>query len=124
MKTSICKFLGQIERDLCLDLEPYEVRVLSLRPCRDIPQLISTSRHITQGAAEIRDMFFEESRLTLKSYLVAKDVYTVTIYVPDGYEVEEYNGFDSIEKNGNLVCLSYLPEVTTEYDFSVSYKMI
>ncbi len=118
------KFLGQIERDLCLELEPYEVRVLSIRPCKDIPQIISTSRHITQGAAEIRGMHFEERRLTLKSSLVAKDVYTVTIYVPDGYDVEEYKGFDSIEKSGNLVQLSFLPDDTADYDFFVSFKMI
>jgi len=51
-------------------------------------------------------------------------MYTVTIYVPDGYEVEEYKGFDSIEKSGNLVHLSFLPEDTAEYDFFVSFKMI
>ncbi len=51
------------------------------------PQIISTSRHISQGAAEIEDMVWNENscELSLDANLIADAPYRVTLYVPDGF---------------------------------------
>lgn len=116
------EFLGMIEKTLELDFLPYEVRVLSVRLGLEVPQIVSTSRHITQGAAEILHMQFENNKLNFRSALVAEDEYIVTMYVPEGYEVEGYSGFEKVLKNGKLVRFSIVPKKTAEYDFSVSFK--
>ncbi len=118
------KFLGKVKGTLDLDLNPFEARVLSFRPCLDIPQIISTSRHITQGAAEILDMCFCDNTLSFKSSLVAKDSYTVTLYVPDGYNFQSQTGFTEADNNRNILKLSLVPTETTEFDFSVTFEKI
>ena len=96
--------------------------LISVRKCTDKPQLISTSRHITQGAAEIKDMQTEGNTISITADLVAHDTYTVTFYVPDGYKLDTYEGFESHTESDNLVRLTFIPEETKEYKFSVSFK--
>jgi hypothetical protein len=115
-------FLGRVTDSIELDFVPYEARILSVRKCTDKPQLISTSRHITQGAAEIKDMQTEGNTISITADLVAHDTYTVTFYVPDGYKLDTYEGFESHTESDNLVRLTFIPEETKEYKFSVSFK--
>ena len=67
------EFLGIFDKEINLDLVPYEVRVLALRPYTARPQVVSTSRHITQGAAEIKAMAFENNTISITADLVAND---------------------------------------------------
>ena len=116
------EFLGIRDKEISLDFVPYEARILSVRPYQGRPQVISTSRHITQGAAEIKAMSFLENTITITSDLVANDRYTVTIYVPEGYKFKEQNGFDSVKRDGDILRLAYLPNKTAEYTFSVCFE--
>ncbi len=119
------KFIGKTDASsIALDLVPYEGRILSIRPYTGKVQLISTSRHITQGAAEITDMRFCDDTLYLTADLIAKDSYTVTLYVPDGFELDSYTGFTSHTQEDNLLKLTYLPDNTGEYKFCVNFKNI
>ncbi|MEE1013600.1 MAG: hypothetical protein U0L92_04735 [Clostridia bacterium] len=115
-------FLGEVSDFVCLEFLPYECRILSLRPCSGIPQVISTSRHITQGAAEIQQMQFKENKLTLTSHLVANDRYTVSVFVPEGYRMKEACGFESHALEKNILRLTVLPKETGEYHFSVQFE--
>lgn len=54
------------------------------------PQLISTSRHLSQGAAEIMEMQWKKSTLTGKSNIVAEDPYTITFTVPKGFSLKSF----------------------------------
>ncbi len=47
------KFVLPFEREVRTTLPPGSCRVLSLRPVSDHPQLLSTSRHITQGMVDV-----------------------------------------------------------------------
>ncbi len=115
-------FLGKVTDSIELDFVPFEARILSVRKCTDKPQIISTSRHITQGAAEIKDMQTDDSTISITAELVANDRYTVTFYVPDGYKLDTYDGFESHTESGNIVRLTFIPEETKEYKFSVTFK--
>lgn len=115
------QFMGKVTDEISLDLVPYEGRILSLRPEKGVPQIISTSRHITQGAAEIREMDYTEDVLTISAALVENDSYTVTIYVPEGYKMAEYSGFDSCTEDQNLIRLTYLPAENGEFAFTVRF---
>jgi len=115
-------FLGKVTDNIELDFVPYEARILSVRKFTDKPQIISTSRHITQGAAEIKNMQTVGSTISVTADLVANDTYTVTFYVPDGYALDNYTGFHSHTENENLVKLTFIPDETKEYKFSVSFK--
>ena len=96
------EFLGTYEDDILISVAPYDTKVLSFRKKAGRPQVISTSRHITQGAAEIKDMCWDESTnsITIISSLIKGDAYTLTIYVPDGYSVIScFGGKHKVQEN-------------------------
>lgn len=110
------------DNNISLDFVPYECRILALRQFTGKPQLISTSRHITQGAAEITDMKISETQIEITSSLVNGDPYTVTFYVPTGYSLKDYNGFDNYTFNERLLRMSFIPNETSEFSFCVSFE--
>ena len=116
------EFFGICENEIELDFVPYEVRVLAIRPYKEVPQVVSTSRHITQGAAEIKDMSFENNTISITADLVANDEYTVSVYVPDGYTLKGQSGFDSAVCDGNIARLTFMPSETTDYSFTISFE--
>ncbi len=61
-------------------------RVLAVRPESEHPQLISTSRHITQGIVDVIDETWDAETLQLRgrSRVVANDPYELRIVVPTG----------------------------------------
>ena len=59
--------------------------VLAVRPVADHPQLISTSRHITQGIVDVMEEKWDAASKTLsgRSKIVGGDPYEVRIVLPD-----------------------------------------
>jgi len=62
--------------------------ILSTRPALDRPQLISTSRHITQGIVDVTDERWDTQHRTLsgRSRVVAGDPYELRITCPPGWK--------------------------------------
>ncbi|UCC97794.1 MAG: alpha-galactosidase [Phycisphaerales bacterium] len=73
-------FAGVLESEL----RPGSCRVLSLRPLRERPVLVSTSRHVTQGTMDVVEQRWhgERNELSGKSDLVGNDPYELRIYAP------------------------------------------
>jgi hypothetical protein len=84
------KYLGSSAQTVTLEVPGHGSRVLSVRRRIDRPQIVSTSRHITQGAAEIRSMGWDEEGLTLwgRSQTVAGESYEMFVRVPEGYQFD------------------------------------
>ncbi|MHB1154818.1 MAG: glycoside hydrolase family 36 protein [Eubacteriales bacterium] len=68
-------------------LPAYATKVFSVRRKGSCPQIVSTSRHITQGATELKEVHWDNGTAMLcgKSETVGGDPYSVYVYVPDGY---------------------------------------
>ena len=78
---------GMMEGEsLTMTLEPASCRILALRPLTDRPQLISTSRHITQGVVDVLEESWDagHNRLLGVSRVVANDPYELRIAKPAG----------------------------------------
>jgi alpha-galactosidase len=81
------KYLGVFEESFpALPQKAKEVRVFSLRPVLGRPQILSTSRHITQGWADLVEVVWDEEkgRLSGTSQVVRDDPYTLTLLLPAG----------------------------------------
>ncbi len=115
------QYLGTVTDTITLDLLPHEGRILALRPYRGVPQVVSTSRHITQGAAELTGLCFENNTLSLTAELIQNDRYTVAVYVPDGYRLAEQSGFETYTEQEHLVHLTILPQQTKSYSFALRF---
>ena len=75
-------FSGEIKADF-LELG---CRVVAVRPVADVPQLISTSRHVSQGVVDVLEEKWDAAakKLTGISKLVGNDPYELRIVVPTG----------------------------------------
>ena len=116
------EFLGVCEDSIQLSVEPYETRVLSFRRKTGKPQIVSTSRHITQGAAELKSVLWEEAAnaLSVTAALVEKDPYELCVFVPDSYRVIScYGGKGTVD--GNLLTIRVVPEKTGEHRMQILF---
>ncbi len=80
------KFVPPFRETLTAELPAASCRVLAVRPVADRPQLLSTSRHVTQGIVDVLDENWDAASRTLSgtSRVVGGDPYELRIVVPGG----------------------------------------
>lgn len=101
-----------------------EVRVYCIRKKLDRPQILSTSRHITQGGVDLVDVEWNDGVLSGRSRVVGKDPYTLVLHVPAGKVVEaEMGGKPAIiGEKGRIWRLTSIPAETGEIDWSIEMR--
>ncbi|MBQ3556734.1 MAG: alpha-galactosidase [Oscillospiraceae bacterium] len=82
-------FHGVVSDKLTLTLPACATAVLSVRKKTGNLQLVSTSRHITQGAAELLDVQYADGKLSGRSKVVRDDPYTIKAYDPGSERLVE-----------------------------------
>jgi hypothetical protein len=78
------EYLGAFEKGISVDLGPTSTRVFSLVPATDQIQLVSTSRHITQGWVDLISHQIRGNHYTGRSKLIQKDPYNLRFAFPRG----------------------------------------
>ncbi|NQT87249.1 hypothetical protein HQ560_10825, partial [bacterium] len=78
------KFLDPIQGTLEQTLPGGTCRILAVRPQADHPQLLSTSRHITQGLIDVEKEQWDGAEKTLRgqSHVIGNDPYELRIALP------------------------------------------
>ncbi len=81
------KFLGEIQGNIKITVDPGCVRLVSIHEKKDVPQFISTTRHAMQGVVEIENITFDNASDVLQGVSAAPvgNRFDVIVYVPDGY---------------------------------------
>ena len=115
-------------------LEPGGTQIFVLRERLDRPQLLSTSRHITQGAVDLLRVQWdaEQKALTGCSAVVENDRYELVVHVPEGYAVASaaINGSavevdqSAVEStvDGSLVRIAALPAATGPMTWTLHFE--
>ena len=101
--------------------QPKETRVYAIRERLDHPQVVSTSRHISQGGVDLDDVSWAAGKLSGVSEVVGGDPYTITIYAPEEKQVAAAPGW-ALQREGELVLLSQTPQKTGKSDWWVQFK--
>lgn len=84
------RFLGAFRDSFKAPPQPGPgARVYAIRPELSRPQILSTSRHITQGGVDLQGVEWDAASGTLsgRSLVVAGDAYTIDLHVPPGYRL-------------------------------------
>ncbi len=122
------EFLGIFYENINITLPPYTSQVLSIHKIKGYPQLISTSRHITQGAYDLLQLDWDADENMLKgiSQVVDKEAYKITLYVPEGYKpVKAVSGMReeaAISENGDEIwTVEFKPEASGAMEWLVKY---
>ena len=81
------KLLGAGKGGLTLGLPPTSCKLVAARPMTDHPQLVGTSRHITQGADDLVEARWDEAagRWIGRSNVVGGDPYQLRFTLPPGW---------------------------------------
>jgi len=87
-------FLGTKTGTMQLTIPGHDVYVLSIVPKGTIPQIVSTSRHISQGGIDLQNVSWNGSTKQLtgtSANLVTNVQYTMAIFCPTGYSISNGN---------------------------------
>jgi hypothetical protein len=78
------RFLGDVTNELSVRVEPGSVTLLALHVATGAAQVLSTSRHVTQGAIEIEDLQWSEAERTLSGISLGppQSAHDVFVYIP------------------------------------------
>jgi hypothetical protein len=78
------RFVPPFTESISSELPGESCKILSIRPVSDHPQLLSTSRHVTQGIIDVVDENWNSSskQLSATSSVVANDPYELRIVLP------------------------------------------
>jgi len=87
------RLFGEVTNNLEIKILPESVTLLALHLKKDIPQVISTGRHVLQGANEIEDIQWDDSEKILNGISLGpkNTAYNVMIYMPEGAKWEQGN---------------------------------
>jgi hypothetical protein len=79
------RFRGEITREIRVKAAPASVTLLALHEKRGVPQVISTDRHVLQGALELKNISWDSTAKTLQGTSLgpANTAHNVWVYVPE-----------------------------------------
>jgi hypothetical protein len=108
-------FLGEVRQTVHLELSPQSCQVIALHEKRAHPQLLSTTRHVTQGGVEIHQLGWDESVSTLSGVCQAiKDnPYEISIHVPTEFAVDQTFDAQQVKRAQNSLVRLRVSSVET-----------
>ena len=118
------KFVAPFRGELRATLPPASCRVLAIRPASDRPQLLSTSRHITQGIVDVLAEKWEPATLTLSgiSRVVANDPYELRISVPLGAQSWHAVAAANLKQDGPRVRVTLSSATSADVPWQVKFE--
>jgi hypothetical protein len=125
------RYLGTVSGTWNETLEGAGCRVLALRETATHPQLLSTSRHITQGLIDVKSESWDPAARILSgtSAMVDSDPYELRLVCPDALSptnisVNENDGTCSgFTREGNLVRVTITPKKTGAVDWALTFNL-
>jgi len=117
------KYLGLYRGSISVEVPPRTVRLLAIRENLGRPQVLSTDRHVTQGAILLRDVRWDASRMTLSGAAngIGGARHRITIWKPRGLQVAQASG-GRTSVQGDVVSLTLQPARTGPVAWSVKFS--
>ncbi len=124
------RYEGQFESGFSVTLPIRTCEVFAIRQVSGHPQLISTSRHITQGIVDIVDLVWDEqnSELHGSSLLVRNDPYRLYIYIPKGFNFAQLTAeprksqiSTEVKTEGELLVVEMLSGENQQVDWVIRF---
>jgi len=111
-------FHGEFSSDLSVMVPPASVSLLALHEKRGIPQVISTDRHVLQGAHELESVVWDSGAGSLAGVSLGPlgSVHSVIVYVPDAHPWRQGKPFIFQDRP------SYTLKMTDEHVLSIRVR--
>jgi len=119
------KFLGSLRGQMDLPaIEPMGLHSYALREKLDRPQILSTSRHLSQGGVDLLQVRWADSALAGRSRVIAGDRYQLVLHVPDGFDLRAatFAGQPAETiREGEIVRVTFVPAATGEVEWRAGF---
>lgn len=126
------EFIAPFSGTLHSCLAPFSGRSIAVYPVENHPQLISTSRHITQGIVDIKKEHWSGNTLHITGRIVANDPYELRIAVPldkSSWTLEEIittgapkGTTSTFKQDGPNIRITLKSPVTTEIELALKFR--
>ncbi len=111
------KFLGEVVGKLPLHFVPAQVNLVALREMTDVPQILGTDRHYTQGAIELENVAWNNTALTGQALGAPGMKWRMSVHVPSGWI------FDATSKNDHWTTSLDNNILRVQFDFGDASKV-
>jgi hypothetical protein len=132
------EYVGCFNYGLFVNLRPASCNVLSITKADTLPQLISTNRHITQGALDVESITYGEAnsqsnlfKISGESKVIGKDEYKLVFGLPmqgkNGFKISKvtFNGKEGkVSNSKGAGFASFIPESTGKVSWEVSFERV
>lgn len=105
-------------------LAPKDLATYAIRKTLARPQILSTSRHISQGGVDLRAVSWAGRTLAGSSEVVRKDPYTIYVRLPAGYTVRaaSFGGEPAeVRQEGRLAEVKLVPAKTGTVEWKIRF---
>ncbi len=120
------QYLGAWRGGYSVKVQPESVKLLGIREVNYGPQLISSSRHITQGYIDLKSLEYQGNFIKGVSHVIKGDPYTLFFAFPPGlkYELKEVKCKQNhkIINHGNWTELVLYPDMTEDLYWSCEFR--
>ncbi|MBI5833938.1 MAG: NPCBM/NEW2 domain-containing protein [Armatimonadetes bacterium] len=119
------RFVGSVRGSLAVpELAAQGLASYALRERLDRPQLLSTSRHLTQGGVDLLAVNWRGKTLSGSSKVVAGDRYELVLHAPAGFTLAAATIADKAAEaktDGEVLRVAFTPTATGTVAWSVSF---
>ena len=125
------RYKGEITKDLKVTVPPASVMLLSIHEKSGVPKIISTDRHILQGAVELENVMWDSGKQILSgvSIGVPESAYNVHIYIPDPHPwrqggtslYHDFPGYTLKMTDRNILRMHVRFENTTRVSWNINF---
>lgn len=110
-----------------MDVPAHSVRLLAMHKVKTVPQWISSDRHVSQNAMELKEYEWKTGSSTLegKIQLIGSFPLTIRLRVPNGYFFKKAEcvgaKYSVIQEADNLLAVTFKTDKTGNYAFRIKF---
>jgi hypothetical protein len=121
------KYFGEFRGTFSMNVPPHNVRLLAIHKIKQIPQWISSDRHVTQNALELKGFEWNDKARTITGKIELIDTFPLTmrIRIPKDYsfkkiECKDLNHSVSTENN-DILAITFIAKKKGYYSFILKF---
>ncbi len=121
------KAYGTMTDNFAAEIPAHTVRLFAIHRLKEVPQWVSSDRHITQNAHELKEYRWKKGSRTLegKMGLISPFPLTMRLHVPKGFYLfgAECDGSQCTvnEEENNILAITFKPDYTGDFRFRIRF---
>jgi hypothetical protein len=117
------KSMATMKGNFAMDVPAHSVRLLAMHKVKTVPQWISSDRHVSQNAMELKEYQWKADSRTLEGriQLIGTFPLTMQVRVPMGYSFTKAEctctKCSTIQEDDNMVAVTFKADKTGDFEF-------